>query len=104
MTFDELVVNDGIILHSPRKGDHTYTVAARNERYIILSNLLPENNRYRIIDLEKNEIALKDHCIFKLDYSTKEGCERNLQSLIEKRINPHPYFREYLSDVSFSYA
>lgn len=57
-----------------------FTVAARSERFVILSNLDPMYFTYTIIDYQRNIIGA-DNRIFPTGYENYGGCRDNLNKL-----------------------
>ena len=65
---------------------HTYTVQARDERYIIFTKRISDVDvDYFIVDLKDRKRA-PDDSLFRFGYQTRKGCEKHLKELQEGKI------------------
>lgn len=80
---DNLKLNDYVKLTWDSGEENYYVVGARNERYIILSDMCEEREgwfNYTIIDLKEKKIGT-DNTILSMGYEDFGGCRENLSKL-----------------------
>ena len=80
-------------------GDKTvFTVAARNDRYVVLSDLNPTFFTYTIIDYKRKLIG-QDNRIFPTGYEDFGGCRENLDKLEKGELKVSSRNSEPLSGI-----